>query len=88
MRVVRGVSPKQLNSGVCCFRVPPAFGKETPNGTLVLHRRLKGEWSSGILLGEARQLTKRALFNSGRGRSATRLLFFLFCGQSNKQLFL
>lgn len=54
MRVVRGVSPKQLNSGVCCFRVPPAL---TPNGTLVLHRRLKGEWSEGILLGEARQLT-------------------------------
>lgn len=34
MRVVRGVSPKQLNSGLCCFRVPPAFGKDTPNGTL------------------------------------------------------
>lgn len=43
MRVVRGVSPKQFNSGLCCFRV--------------LHRRLKGEWSEGILLGEARQLT-------------------------------
>ncbi|KAG8365805.1 hypothetical protein BUALT_Bualt17G0010000 [Buddleja alternifolia] len=29
----------------------------TPNGTLVRHRRLKVEWSEGILLGEARQLT-------------------------------
>jgi len=88
MRVVRGVSPKQLNSGVCCFRVPPAFGKETPNGTLVLHRRLKGEWSSGILLGEARQLTKRALFNSGSGSRPEAQPDSLFCGQSNKQLFL
>jgi len=30
----------------------------TPNGTLVLHRRLKGEWSEGILLGEARPILR------------------------------
>lgn len=46
----------RLNSEIVAF-VLPAFGKDTPNGTLVLHRRLKGEWSEGILLGEARQLT-------------------------------
>lgn len=33
--------------------------------TLVLHRRLRGEWSEGILLGEARLLTIR------RGRYLT-----------------
>ena len=31
---------------MACFRVPPS---ETSNGTLVLHRRLRGEWSEGLL---------------------------------------
>lgn len=65
MRVVRGVSPKQLNSGVCCFRVPPAFGKDTPNGTLVLHRRLKGEWRHSLGRSPPAYYTKR------RGRYLT-----------------
>lgn len=56
MRVVRGVSPKQL-SEIVAFVVFESPLPSAPKGTLVLHRRLKAEWSEGILLGEARQLT-------------------------------